>query len=175
MDPQKKKVIIAVVLMACMIVVVVHNVRNAGMPPGEDGASTSAEPASPETVADAKSEISPSDMVTVEIDPELILAALDTGSFVYDFTSLRDPMAPVIYAKVGDDETGPDGEVVAVSHSHNLDGIVWDPYTPLASIDDTVVGVGEQLADGAIVQSISQDKVILSTDSGTFSVGFYEE
>ncbi len=43
----------------------------------------------------------------------------------------------------------------------NLTGILWDPKTPQAIINDTVVGVGDRIS-GQTVIAIESDKVILN-------------
>ena len=178
MDPQKKKTIFAVCLVGfCVIFGIIQYKRAFSTLPGSPG-TTGTQPATTSQTKSGSAEKAGSESAagnaTVKINPKEILAVLNTDSFVYDFTNLRDPMVPVMYAR-GDDSTETGTEAVAVSKSHRLDGIVWDPHEPLACIDNVTVGVGEKLDDGSVVKEILPDKVILSTDSGKFSVGFYEE
>jgi len=174
MDRQKRNLIIAVVLIVGMVAILSYRltqpvvpkgveVQPAATPAGETAKSASA---GGETVKPAAGVKEP-----VDIDIDAILASLERGRFVYDYTTLRDPMTPVIYGSGGE---GPE-QSVAVSRAHVLDGIIWSSDEPLACIDGNVVGTGEKLADGAVVESILPDKVVLRTDTGMFSVGFYEE
>jgi len=172
MDPQKRKIIIAVVLIVGIGLLFYVQFRRATTPPGGAAPTPAGQTAQPVTGEEGKTTAAHEE--PVQIDTKAILASLEAGKFVYDYTTLRDPMTPVIYGRGAAGGEGPGG-AIAVSRAHVLDGIVWSTDNPLASIDSVVVGIGERLADGAVVQKIFPDKVILSTDTGTFSVGFYEE
>lgn len=175
MDPQKKKLIIVAYVLLLVLAFGYYQYKGAyeiaepvsgTSADGTAGTVSGDQPSADKTDAAADK--------SVEIDRTRIRAVLTKDPFIYDFTNLRDPMIPVIYAD-DSDETKTGDEAIAVSHAHNLDGIVWDPYKPLASIDNTVVGIGETLEDGSVITNIFPNKVILKSDSGTFSVGFYEE
>ncbi len=132
----------------------------------EDVEATSSAPAEPAIQLAAG--------MAVRIDGKALLESIEKDNFVYDYSGFRDPMTPVMHGV-----TSQDGEfsqeAISVSRAHTLEGIVWSQEYPLASINGAVVAVGERLADGSVVKEILRDTVILSTDTGTFSVGFYEE
>jgi len=174
MDAQRKKILIAGVLLVGMALLLYYQFSKPVLPegattqPGETAAGTTpSDPGKPVEQTEAVE-------MPVKVDREQLLTAIDRGNFVYEYSDLRDPMTPVMYG--GTSLTGRGAEdAMVVSRLHMLEGIVWSPDNPLASIDGAVVGVGERLADGAVVKEILSDTVILSTDTGTFSVGFYEE
>jgi len=172
MDPQRRNLIFAIVVVTCVVALFVIQWKRATSPP--EGVEQPAVTTADEAVEGNQPSAAEDADVPVEIDSEALLAALETDRFVYDYSNLRDPMTPVIYAGRAP-AAGIGQGTIAVSRAHTLEGIVWRPYDPLASIDGTVVGIGERLADGAVVREILRDKVILSTDAGTFSVGFHEE
>jgi len=174
MDAQQKKIVFAGVLLVGMALLLWYQFSKPVIP---EGATTQPAGATAETTprAAGKEAAQPAaGKAPVKIDRKELLASIDRGNFTYDYSNLRDPMTPVMY-RGSSVPGGVAEETVAVSRAHTLEGIVWSPDDPLASIDGTVVGVGERLADGAVVEEILRDTVILSTDTGTFSVGFYEE
>ncbi len=51
----------------------------------------------------------------------------------------------------------PDVEILAKDDS--IEGIVWNDKDPLALVNNQVVGIGEELEDGAVVTEITRDTV----------------
>ena len=176
MDRQQKKIVIAGVLLFGMALLLWYQFSKPMIPDDvattqpvettDDVESTSSEPAEPA--------VQLASGVPVRIDGKALLESIEKDNFPYDYSNLRDPMTPVMYG-VASQGGGSAQDAIGVSRAHMLEGIVWSEDYPLASIDGTVVAVGEQLADGSVVEEILRDTVILSTDTGTFSVGFYEE
>jgi len=174
MDAQQKKILIAGVLLVGMVLLLYYQFSKPVVPEGATtqpgGTAAETTPSAPGEPAEQTAAIK----MPVKVDRKELLASIDRGNFVYDYSNLRDPMTPVMYGGTSLAGGGTE-EAIAVSRLHMLEGIVWSPDNPLASIDGVVVGIGERLADGAVVKEILRDTVILNTDTGTFSVGFYEE
>lgn len=72
-----------------------------------------------------------------------------TRPFIYDSQGKRDPLVPLAGL-----EEGP--KLAWLS----LEGIFWDPASPMAIINDKIVGEGDKI-EGAEVVEIKEDRVIL--------------
>ena len=176
MDREQRKMIVVGVVLFGIVALLYYQFSKPVLPDGvtttqpvettEDIQTTSSEPAQPAIQVAAGP--------PVKIDGEALLRSIEKDNFVYDYSGLRDPMTPVMHVAASQDGELAQ-EAIGASRAHTLEGIVWSPDYPLASIDGTVVAIGERLADGSVVKEILRDTVILSTDTGTFSVGFYEE
>lgn len=51
----------------------------------------------------------------------------------------------------------------------SLTGILWDPKTPQAIINDTVVGVGDRISDQTVTE-IDSDKVVLNDGTQNYEL-----
>lgn len=74
---------------------------------------------------------------------------LATRLFVYDSQEKRDPFVPLAGLEEGSKFAW-----------LTLEGILWDPQSPLAIINDNIVGKGDKI-EGAEVVEIKEDRVIL--------------
>ena len=64
---------------------------------------------------------------------------------------------------------GPKAFTVEISSDFSLNGILWDEKNPQAIINNTIVGVGDEVG-GSIVLEITQDKVILNDGARNFKL-----
>ncbi len=174
MDPQRKKIVFWGAVIVGIALFGYYQYKRA-LPPVAPTATTTAGPAPSSALTPAAPvDADKATAELVKIDTQALAALIEKGNFIYDYSDLRDPMTPVMYG--GAERAGRVAdEPIAVSRVHTLEAVVWRADNPLASIDGVVVGIGERLADGAVVKEILRDKVILSTPTGMFSVGFYEE
>jgi hypothetical protein len=172
MDSERRKIIMVGAVLIGMVAVLYYQFSKPILP---DGVTTTQPVETTDDVQTTSSEESTQlAAAPVRIDGKVLLESIEKDNFVYDYSGLRDPMTPVMHG-VASQDGGLAQEAIGASRAHSLEGIVWSLDYPLASIDGTVVATGERLADGSIVKEILRDTVILSTDTGTFSVGFYEE
>lgn len=84
------------------------------------------------------------------------------SEFVYDSHGKKDPFtAPVVG---GAEKTSAD-----ILAGVRLEGIIWDPETPIAIINDKVMGIGDEVAGAKIVE-IKQNEVIFDLDGKKVNV-----
>jgi len=119
----------------------------------------------------AKVQEGPKSAFEEDIDLDELLKQVREVDFDYDQARVgRNPMNPLVgvtFAKAGpsegEGEPGgePDFELLALAQRMKLTGIVWDPAGPVAIIDNNIVAPGAELPGGIVVESISEDQVVL--------------
>ena len=150
---------------------------------------TGAPPPAPGTTADAAASTSDAAKADENLaeaetfDEEQVLAALQQEQVFFDFETLRNPMAPVLEPMAGTEEAPEGGSVppetpsglALMTRQYTVSGIVWSETSPLAVVDNQVVGAGYSLPSGAEVVEISRDSVLLKQGTETFRVRVHGE
>jgi hypothetical protein len=192
-----KKTIIAIVLGVAALGVVLYQMRGMFMPnrPAPTKVAAAAQqPTLPSSSAAASKQAStgPSggknnDVMSIMADGYAgYIAGLEEASIDFSSKRFKNPMTPIV--KEGDSERpqswGPAQVtevpdllpgVAQLSQDDTIEGIVWNDAEPLALVNDQVVGVGEELEDGAVVTSITQDTVKFSRNGKRYYLVLREE
>ena len=117
------------------------------------------------------------------INLDELLASVKTIEFDYGLMPRRNnPMRPKtdIYV-IPDPGPGPgpgppiDPGIISKIRSKIVSGIMWDPYSPLAVVDNEVLALGDVILDGVIVDSIEQDRVIFRVGNQPIPVEMKEQ
>lgn len=197
-----KKTIIAIVLGAAALVVVLYQMRSVIMPsasktpPATASAAQSLPPATSTAVTSKAPAGGNAGVRNAGVTSVQNLLASGYGGYIanlkesdIDFSGakFKDPMTPIfggaedvepqnwvpVLDTVVKPVVNPDFEELA--ENDTLDGIVWNEKDPLALVNDQVVGVGEELEDGAVVTAITQDTVKFSRNGNRYYLVLREE
>jgi hypothetical protein len=183
MNPQRRNQIILGVLGAVAAVIVVWQVvlpmfssPTPAATPTQAGAP--AKPGQPAAATAAKAAAKPgSNFDSQPLNVDELLANVQSVDFNYieesKLANARDPMTPLVYktfegAQVA---TGLPG-TVTVGKTENilrarqmvLSGIIYNAQSPVAIIENEIVGPGYQFPSGIVVESISEDGVVLRVE-----------
>ena len=101
----------------------------------------------------------PSQLKTVDVDIDALLAELKPVTFNYMKEKVdRNVMTPLVGVLGGPIAPGPGSPGPLMMR--DVTGIIWDEYDPVAVIDDEVVQVGHVYPDGTQVYAIEPNRVI---------------
>jgi hypothetical protein len=190
-----RKTIIAIVLIVAALGVVVYQMKDVIMPsrPKTTAAPTAPKSKPPALVtASAKQPAAgASDVKSVQDlmagGYSSFIASLSETDIDFSGRKFKNPMTPIVeeggneqpqnWVPISDDiekpKSPPGFEELAKDDS--LEGIVWNDKDPLALVNDQVVGVGEELEDGAVVTAITQDTVKFSRNGNRYYLVLREE
>ncbi|MBI5091450.1 MAG: hypothetical protein HZB26_03300 [Candidatus Hydrogenedentes bacterium] len=159
-----------------------ENMAKSASAPAEAAPAPGASPVAAAAAGPARSRFA-SD--TVNIDE--LLASVKEVDFDYEKNKPpRDPLAPLIGASTkrtaaipgaepGKQEKGPDPVLVQAAKAMKVTGIVFDEKTPVAVVDNTVVGPGYAFPNGVTVDSITRSQVVLKVQNQTFPIELKEQ
>jgi len=119
----------------------------------------------------------PEKLKTVEVNIDELLANIQQVNFNYQRERIdRNPMEPLITRLGGEEEEaqqqGPAGPWRVLRK--NVTGIIWDEYSPVAVVDNEVVGVGHTYPDGVEVYAIEPERVIFKVGDSLLPVKMKE-
>ena len=186
-----KKTIMAIVLIVAALGLVLYQMRGVFMPSRSKTAATAttpkSKPAAPVTQPAAGASNARSVKSLMADDYSGYIASLNETDIDFSGRKFKNPMTPI----VEDGENGrPQNWVPRPDHvekpkrtpgfeelaeDDTLEGIVWNEKDPLALVNDQVVGVGEELEDGAVVTAITQDTVKFSRNGNRYYLVLREE
>lgn len=189
-----KKTIIAIVLIVFALGVVVYQTRSMFVPTGPKtppvtATSAQKKPFAPATAAPTQLAAGgPSAGNSVQSlmasGYATYIAKLAETDIEFSGKRFKNPMTPIVG---GDENAEPQVWVPVVNTSTSipgieelstddtLEGIVWNDKDPLALVNDQIVGVGEELEDGAVVTAITQDTVKFSRNGNRYYLVLREE
>jgi hypothetical protein len=111
---------------------------------------------------------------------ESFLSGIKEMDLVFVEATLRNPMTSlvadpkdVVVRARGEEIIG--GEINAISVGYTIEGIVWNPGTPLALVNNQTVTVGESLDDGSLIMEIAADTVRFTKDGKKYFLVFRED
>ncbi len=181
-----KKTIMLIVLMVVVVIVVVRAILPSGKKPVPP--PVTAKTATPST----SSQGSGAAMLAEKIRSlpanayETHIAMIKESDIAFQKNGFKNPMTPVkdesekmqswAPTSVGKEPVVAlkfDAEILAIDDS--IEGIVWNDKDPLALINNQVVGIGEELKDGAVVTQITRDTVRFSRDGKRYYLVLREE
>lgn len=184
MNPQLLRRIGLGVLLVVLVVVVATQLLPVftGTPPATPPATTPGATAAPGTSAAAPAQPGqpapprPAAGSQQQAAPDVdeLLANVQSVDFDYNATRLganmRNPMSPLIFTdftrmQQADDEsavyTPGKSEIIFLARQKVLSGIIYNSEAPVAIIDDEVVMPGYEYPEGIVVDSITEDTVVL--------------
>ncbi|MEA3368800.1 MAG: general secretion pathway protein GspB [Candidatus Ratteibacteria bacterium] len=85
--------------------------------------------------------------------------------YILEIEKYRDPFVPLLGGKSYDE--------VSIKQKMKLEGILWSPINPLVVINGETLELGDEI-DGAIIERIDKDRVVLRYNKKTFSLVFWE-
>jgi hypothetical protein len=187
-----KKTIIAIVLIVAALGVVLYQMRGVFMPsrPQTTDTATTAQPKppTPGIASPTQSAAGTSNVKSVKSlmagNYSGLVASLKETDIDFSGKKFKNPMTPIVEdgenappqnwaPRVEKPSRMPGFEELAVDDT--LGGIVWNEKEPLALVNDQVVGVGEELEDGAVVTAITQDTVKFSRNGNRYYLVLREE
>jgi len=183
-----KKTIVAIVLCIAAVVVVATQLKS-GFAPGKPAVTNlAANSAAAAPLSTAKASTAP----TVD---EGALKAATYSNFIetvresdldFEAKSFRNPMTPLVSESSGKGSGNKAGKVMslkapvvgltdALALGYTIEGIVWDEASPLAIVNDQVVGVGDRIDDLALVKEITPRRVTFTRKGREYFLEFREE
>lgn len=186
-----KKTIIAIVLIVAALGMVLYQMRGVFMPSRPGTTATAPKSSPPATASPMHSAAGASNVRSVKS----LMAGSYSGHIAdlketdVDFSGkkFKNPMTPIVgdgdnaqpqnWVPRPDDVEKP-GRMPGfeeLAEHDTLEGIVWNAMEPLALVNDQVVGVGEELEDGAVVTAITQDTVKFSRNGNRYYLVLREE
>ena len=192
MTKEQKQQIFLGVCMAAVVIVLLYQFVFAGgssAPPpaaksnaaapasGAAGATPAPAPAAAAAAADAGG---PTRLAEVNIKIDELIAGVEDVTFDYRIMRIdRDPLAALVGGPLKLDlpiegGTVPTGSLSAVTQK-KITGIVYDEYSPMAVVDDEVVGIGHVYPNGIRVHSIDRDKVTFQLGDSLIPVEMKEQ
>jgi hypothetical protein len=185
---QRKQLIIVGILGVVLVAVLVYQFTRTPPPPsGVTSASSApavpAEGAANQPAASAAPGQQPAktELKHTDINIDELLANIKEVDFDYERDRMpRDPLTPLVgkMAKLKVKE-GEEGKVVAPATTIEMmnkavTGILWDSRRPLAVVDDEVVYPGYEYPNGAVVESITRDRVVFKVGDSLIEVPLKE-
>jgi hypothetical protein len=180
----EKKTIMAAVLGVMALGVVLFQMKGLFMPSGSAGVSTTPPAATTQAAPTLPLATSSGDASARNAYSKYI-AQVDESKLVFDAKKFKNPMTALITKDDEDEDekskpSGPATKVVAVeteatAAGYSIEGIVWHEKDPLALINDQVVGIGENLEDGAVVTEITRDTVRFRINGNRYYLVLREE
>lgn len=187
-----RQTIIAIVLGVVAVIVVVSRVV-----PLFTGGSTAAPTApAPQATATAPP-ASPSRAARAAQEDELpgntyarLIARVDVRNLGFEAQAVRDPFRPLVGpgSVVREQEildrareqagglTGvQDVRIRELALGYKVHGILWSDTTPLALVNDQVLGVGEEIEEGGVITTITPDTVVFTYEGQTLTLHLNEE
>ena len=188
MTQEQKKMAAMVVLFVVAIGLVIYQVMFAGgptTPPAAPktgaaapaaGAAKSGAAAAPAAAAAASG---PARLAEVNVNIDELLAGVEDVKFDYETMRIeRDPLGALVGGPlkmdVPIDGPVPVGGIGSVMQK-KITGIVYDEYSPMAVVDDEVVGVGHVYPNGIKVHSIDRNKVTFQLGDSLIPVEMKEQ
>jgi hypothetical protein len=187
-----KKTIMAIVLIVAALGVVLYQMRGVFMP-SRPATTTVAAKSNPATTPAAGSASRPaaagsgieSVQSLMENNYGIYIAELEETDINFAGRRFKNPMTPIakegedtqpqVWVPVSNDKPKGLPGIEELSTDDTLEGIVWNIKDPLALLNDQVVGVGEELDDGAVVTAITQDTVKFSRNGNRYYLVLREE
>ena len=183
-----KKTTILIALCVLAVVVVAYQFR--GMFSSGKPAPVAAKPAPAQKAPVASSKASGSALLAEKIrslpanDYEAHIAKLKMADVAFHESGFKNPMSPAEGESLGTQSwipvpvvvapvVLPDVETLALNDS--IEGIVWNDKDPLALVNNQVVGIGEELEDGAVVTEITRDTVRFKRNGKRYYLVLREE
>ncbi|RJP64270.1 MAG: hypothetical protein C4532_19430 [Candidatus Abyssobacteria bacterium SURF_17] len=178
-----KKTVLAIVLGIVAVGVVVYRFGGV-IPSGTNAVGAVADASAVSAARSLQSSASlagiPAESATS--DYEGLIATITEKDVAFRRNNFRDPMTALV-TDAKDEEGkfgGPAANVAlgptdALSMGYTIEGIVWNEVEPMAIVNNQVVGVGEQLDDGAFIAEITNDTVTFMKDGNSYYLIFREE
>jgi len=117
-----------------------------------------------------------------DVNIDELLTGIQEVDFDYDQQRLaRDPMTPLVGTVAAATKKGEETEqavppaTVGQVLNKVVSGIIWDPRSPVAVVDNEVVYPGYEYADGTTVLSIERDRVIFQVGDSSIEVKLKEQ
>lgn len=178
MTSEQKKQALLVVLVIIAIAVVVYQLFLAGgattTSTGQSQQQTqqSAQDSAETSESRETPDVQPVTFEEVDVDIDELLESIQVVTFDYALErQSRNPMSPLVGATVMADSMPGDTQARVVDVLRmDVNGIIWDPYDPLAVVDDMVVHVGFTFEDGIRVHAITPTSVIFLVGDALVSV-----
>lgn len=178
MNPkQTKQIVIGAILVVVLLFVIWFQFFRAGStpPPPAGNKAAKAEKAGKSakaTKGKAEDAEGPRSRFQEDINLDELLAQVRDVDFDYDLVRAgRNPMMPLVGVSfVKTQQKGSDGasdgqldfETMSYAQRMRLTGIIWDAAEPMAVLDNVVVGIGYQFPNGIVVESMTEDQVVLN-------------
>ena len=182
-----KKTIILIALAVVAVVIVVYQFRgmfSSGRPAPAPVTAKKATPQAPKQGLGAG-------MLAKKIQSlpasgyEAYIATVKESDMAYQKSGFKNPMTPVegesekpqnwVPASVGKTPVAVGSEAEILARDDSIEGIVWNEKDPLALVNNQVVGIGEELEDGAVVTEITRDTVRFSRNGKRYYLVLREE
>lgn len=193
MNPEQKKQLIVVGVLGVVLVGVLLYQFTRPMTPPVDTKSVAPATAAPAgggggTAAPAGNPAATpgqpavkTELKSTKVNIDELLSNIKEVDFDYDHDKMpRDPLTPLVgkMAKLKAKE-GEEGKPIAPATTIEVmnkavTGILWDARRPLAVVDDEVVSPGYEYQNGAVVDSITRDRVIFKVGDSLIEVPLKE-
>lgn len=180
MNPQNRQKIIATALGVVLLIVLVWQLGPVFMAPAPPPAPAAATGAAPTPAAAKAAPAAKAAAVTPTdgLDLDSLYANVQQVNFNYNEerlqAAMRDPMAPLVFNQLEGAAAGEDGESgvpmvgkaeqIFLARQMVISGIIYNESAPYAIVDNEVVMPGYTFPTGIVVESISEDSVILRVD-----------
>lgn len=184
-DP--KKVIAMVVLLVAAVGIVIYQVMGSGgsTPAATPKAGTkngaAAKTAAKTGAAAAPAASGPTRLTEVDINIDELLQGVREVTFDYETMRIdRDPLGALVGGPLKGDLEALEGGPLPVAGvgsvlQKKITGIIYDDVSPLAVVDDEVVGVGHEYPNGIKVHAIDRDKVTFQLGDSLIPVEMKEQ
>jgi hypothetical protein len=181
-----KKTIIAILLGVVAIAVVLYQLRSTMSPPSRSVTSTVAKPEAVPSESKSQASKASEEPSLQTFGYQAYIASLDPSDIDFKSSDFRNPMKPLVKVKkTGTSRkstvSGPAtrkigvGPTNALSLGYTIEGIVWDEASPLALINNQVVGTGDRLNDGSLIVEITPKRVRFTKNGKKYFLEFREE
>ena len=189
MNANRKQILIVAVLAIVLLAVIWHQFLRgapAGPPPASAPASSASVPSGPDGTP-AAPQTQAVKAKTNPIDLDELLAGIQTDVFDFDAEKMpRDPMRPLVGAAAlrpvipsgaaaGYGEAPQPMQLEAYARRMRVTGIIWDPYKPVAVVENEVVWPGYEFPQGISVHSIGPRKVNLKVHDSMIAIELEEK
>ncbi len=176
-----KKTIIAIVLGVMALAVVLYQFRgifSSGKGRVASVAPPKPAPAAAPVAATAASEAEP----MPEKGYAAVISNVKETDLAFGSRRFKNPMTALVQKveRTRPRVTGPATRVTAarteaLAMGYSIEGIVWNGVSPLALVNNQVVGIGEKLEDGELITEITRDTVRFTRDGQKFYLVLREE
>lgn len=185
MNPEQKKLAAMVVLFIVAIGVVVYQLMFAGgpavTPAAKSGAAAAPKPGTPAAAAAAVAAAAsgPTRLTEANVNIDELLAGVEDVKFDYETMRIdRDPLTALVGGplklELPANGTVPIGGIGSIMQK-KITGIVFDEYSPMAVVDDEVVGVGHVYPNGIKVYAIERNRVTFQLGDSLIPVDMKEQ
>jgi len=177
-----KKIILAIILGVLAVGVVLYQIRGMFSSGKSRTASVIPKPPSAAVSAAQISSVGTGRQSPSTGEYAAFIAKIKESDITFKSRKFKNPMAPLV-EKLNRDQAraaGPATKVVAPltdarSMGYTIEGIVWNDFNPLALVNNQVVGVREELDDGALITEITQDTVRFTRNGMRYYLVLREE